>query len=199
MRFVEPESRFGPGDWTDLQTLGTMSSIDCLRLRILVVVTMVTTFSLLLVNCGLNGFTEAIIQRESSIIPLQQHLSGINVISGIFLALSLRSCRDFLAGFYMIQLWSASQRVYPTTISSPAVQLQNMALLKRAMCFLRPLYTNDALLTRISGGSFSVCFVMGWKGDTGRGCGNTRAEDVALPVPRRLGCYVVAPRVPEPT
>src|SRR5512139_2693906 len=50
-------------------------------------VTMVTTFSLLLMNFGLNGFTEAIIQRENLDHPVVSTLFWIN--GGISLALTL--------------------------------------------------------------------------------------------------------------
>src|SRR5437899_12011291 len=53
------------------------------------VVAMVTTFSLLLVNFGLNGFTEAVLQREEISHFLSSNLFWINLAGGLLLTLGL--------------------------------------------------------------------------------------------------------------
>src|SRR3954471_23175901 len=52
------------------------------------VVTMVTTFSLLLVNFGLNGMTEAVIQREEITHELVSTLFWINLAAGVLLTIA---------------------------------------------------------------------------------------------------------------
>src|ERR1017187_1447973 len=49
------------------------------------VVAMVTTFSLLLVNFGLNGFAEAVLQREEINDAVASNLFWINLGAGILL------------------------------------------------------------------------------------------------------------------
>ena len=64
------------------------------------VVAMVTTFSLLLINFGLNGFTEAVIQRPDINRYLVSNLFWINVCAGVLSDPGL--CRiGFAAGAFL--------------------------------------------------------------------------------------------------
>jgi PST family polysaccharide transporter len=63
-------------------------------------VTMVTTFSLLLANFGFNGFTEAVIQREEINHGLLSNLFWINVGGGLLLTLGFAGAGSLLATFY---------------------------------------------------------------------------------------------------
>ena len=58
------------------------------------VVTMVTTFSLLLVNFGLNGFTEAIVQWEEVDRVLASNLFWISIGAGLLLTVSFGAAGD---------------------------------------------------------------------------------------------------------
>src|SRR4030081_2497308 len=63
-------------------------------------VAMVTTFSLLLLNCGLNGFTEAIIQRDTIDHHLLTNLFWINAGAGILLTIAFAVSGPLIARFY---------------------------------------------------------------------------------------------------
>src|SRR5437867_2138788 len=61
---------------------------------------MVTTFSLLLMNFGLNGFTEVVLQREDVDHRLASNLFWINVAMGIVLAVGFAAAGPLLAWLY---------------------------------------------------------------------------------------------------
>jgi len=66
------------------------------------VVAMVTTFSLLLMNFGLNGFTEAVLQREVIDHALASNLFWINLGIGSFLTIGFAAkdtLSNIMAGF----------------------------------------------------------------------------------------------------
>lgn len=99
------------------------------------VVAMVTTFSLLLTSFGLNGSTEAIIQREEIDHFTASNLFWINVGAGLLFTIAFAEAGSLLARFYR------DSRVARVAIGiSPAILLANtayvhLALLKRAMRF----------------------------------------------------------------
>jgi PST family polysaccharide transporter len=98
-------------------------------------VTMVTTFSLLLMNFGLNGFTEAVLQREEINHALVSNLFWINVGAGLLIALGFSAAGSLLARFYgeprvtLVTVWMS------VTIFVNSTSVQHLALLKRAMRF----------------------------------------------------------------
>src|SRR4030081_19144 len=63
-------------------------------------VAMVTTFSLLLMNVGFNGFTEAVVQREQLDHDLASNLFWINVGLGLLLTIAFAAAGSLLARFY---------------------------------------------------------------------------------------------------
>ena len=63
-------------------------------------IAMVTTFSLLPMNFGLNGFTEAVVQREEIDHVLSSNLFWINVGVGLVLTVGFASAGSLLALFY---------------------------------------------------------------------------------------------------
>jgi O-antigen/teichoic acid export membrane protein len=74
------------------------------------VVTMVTTFSLLLVNFGLNGFTEAIVQWEEVDRVLASNLFWISIGAGLLLTVSFAAAGALMARFYRDPLVTRSAR-----------------------------------------------------------------------------------------
>src|SRR6185437_14644653 len=64
------------------------------------VVSMVTTFSLLAVSFGLNGFTEAVIQFEEIDHYTASNLFWLNSGVGLVLAIAFIAAGSLLAGFY---------------------------------------------------------------------------------------------------
>jgi polysaccharide transporter, PST family len=98
-------------------------------------VTMVTTFSLLFSNFGLNGLTEAIVQRQEINHELASNLFWINVAGSTVLAGGFAAAASLLARLYRdprvagIAVWLA------LTIFLTGLQVIHLALLKRAMRF----------------------------------------------------------------
>src|SRR6202051_5172186 len=99
------------------------------------VVAMVTTFSLLLVNFGLNGFTEFVLQKAEINDALVSNLFWINVGGGFLLMMAFAA-----AGFLLARLFGDARLVVIAVCISPMIFLTStsvlhLALLKRAMRF----------------------------------------------------------------
>ena len=99
------------------------------------IVTMVTTFSLLLRSFGLNGFTELIMQREELTDSLASNLFWINLGIGAILALAFASSGRLLALFYHNSAVVQVTKGMSLTIGIGCLGYIHTALLQRAMCF----------------------------------------------------------------
>ncbi len=99
------------------------------------VVTMVTTFSLLFLSFGLNGFTELIIQREELSESLASNLFWINLAIGTFLTLVFASAGPLLALFYHNSAVVRVAECMSLTIVLSSLGYIHLALLQRAMHF----------------------------------------------------------------
>lgn len=99
------------------------------------VVTMVTTFSLLLCSFGLNGFTEVILQREEVTHSLASNLFWINVGAGILLTLACAGLGPLIASFYHDPLVAHVAEGMALTIVLASTSVIHLALLNRAMRF----------------------------------------------------------------
>ena len=126
---------FSSGLGLAIQILATVILARLLTPRDFGVVTMVTTFSLLLVNFGLNGFTEAIIQREDMDEGLASNLFWISIIAGLFLTFGFSASGSLLAKFYHDSLVASVAVSISLTIFLTSLSVQHLALLKRAMRF----------------------------------------------------------------
>jgi PST family polysaccharide transporter len=100
------------------------------------VVAMVTTFSLLLVNFGHNGFTEAVIQFEEMDQFTASNLFWLNSGCGLILAIAFVVAGPFLARFYRDPLAGNVAAGLSVGIFISAASVIHMALLKRAMQFV---------------------------------------------------------------
>jgi len=124
------------------------------------VVAMVTTFSLLLMNFGLNGFTEAVIQREEINDALVSNLFWINIGVASLFTIGFAAAGSLLARFY------GDARVAPVAIGLSATifitstSVQHLALLKRAMRF--PALSALDIFTRAVSVTGSI--ILGWAG-----------------------------------
>jgi polysaccharide transporter, PST family len=98
-------------------------------------VTMVTTFSMLLINFGWNGFTEAVIQRETIDRFLVSNLFWINAGAGALLTIGFASAGSLLARFYGDARVAHVSVAMSITIFIQTLSVQHLALLKRAMRF----------------------------------------------------------------
>jgi len=99
------------------------------------VVTMVTTFSLLLMSFGLNGYTEAVIQRQDLNHRLASNLFWINVGVGILFALLFSAAGSVLAKFYNDPRVAHAAVGISLTIFLTNFSVIHLALLKRALLF----------------------------------------------------------------
>jgi O-antigen/teichoic acid export membrane protein len=99
------------------------------------IVTMVTTFSLLLRSFGLNGFTELIMQREEITDSLASNLFWINLGIGAILTLAFASSGRLLALFYHSHDVVQVTRGMSLTIVIGCLGYIHLGLLQRAMQF----------------------------------------------------------------
>ncbi len=99
------------------------------------VVTMVTTFSLLLCSFGLNGFTEVILQREEVTHFLASNLFWINIGAGVFLTIAFAALGPLIALFYHDPLVTHVVEGMSLTIVVASLSVIHLALLNRAMRF----------------------------------------------------------------
>jgi PST family polysaccharide transporter len=99
------------------------------------IVTMVTTFSLLLRSFGLNGFTELIMQREELTDSLASNLFWINLGIGTILTLAFASSGQLLALFYHNSAVVQVTRGMSLTIWIGCLGYIHTGLLWRAMHF----------------------------------------------------------------
>ena len=99
------------------------------------VVTMVTTFSLLLCSFGLNGFTEAILQREEVTHFLASNFFWINLGAGILLTMAFAALGPLMALFYHDPLVTHIAQGMSLTIVAASASVIHLALLNRAMRF----------------------------------------------------------------
>jgi PST family polysaccharide transporter len=125
-------------------------------------VAMVTTFSLLLVNFGLNGLTEAVVQRENIDHALASNLFWINLSGGLLLTIGFAAAGTLIARFY------GEARVVPiaigisATIVLTSISVLHLGLLKRAMCF-SAVAKNDMIARAVSVAVSILCGWAGWR------------------------------------
>jgi len=118
-----------------VQVGATMVLARLLMPRDFGLVTMVTTFSLLFMNFGLNGFTEAVLQRSDIDRYLASNLFWINVGMGLLLSLVFAASGSLLARFYGNPLVGPVAVALSLTIFITSTSVLHLALLKRAMRF----------------------------------------------------------------
>jgi len=99
------------------------------------VVTMATTFSLLLASFGLNGFMDAIIQFEEMDRYTASNLFWLNAGAGLLLAVGFVGSGSLLARFYGNPLVANVVAGLSVGIFIAALSAVHQALLKRAMRF----------------------------------------------------------------
>jgi polysaccharide transporter, PST family len=99
------------------------------------VVTMVTTFSLLLSSFGLNGFSEVILQREEITHSLVSNLFWINVGAGTVLTIVFAALGRAIALFFHNPLVTHVAEGMALTIVVASTSVSHLALLNRAMRF----------------------------------------------------------------
>ena len=99
------------------------------------IVTMVTTFSLLLRSFGLNGFTELIMQREELTESLVSNLFWVNFGIGTILTIAFASSGPLLALFFHNSVVVQVTQGMSLTILIGSLGYVHLGLLQRAMQF----------------------------------------------------------------
>ncbi len=153
------------------------------------IVAMVTTFSLLLVNFGLNGFTEAVVQREEINHSLVSNLFWINIGVGTLLTVGFAACGTLLARFYENPKVIPAAVGISATIFVTSTSVQHLALLKRAMRF-SALSANDIVARVAYVGVAIVAGLMGW------GFWALIAGNVAQLVSQSIGAWILCRWLP---
>jgi O-antigen/teichoic acid export membrane protein len=142
------------------QLIGTMILARILTPGDYGLVTMVTTFSLLLMNFGLNGFTEAVLQRDELDESLASNLFWVNTGVGLLLTLAFAGAGTLLAKFYHEPRVAHVAVGISATIFVTSISVLHLALLKRAMCF--SVVSFNEILSRIA--SVIISIVLAWMG-----------------------------------
>jgi PST family polysaccharide transporter len=152
-------------------------------------VALVTTFSLLLMNVGLNGFTEAVLQREHMDHILASNLFWINASLGVLLAVVFVALGPLLARIYREPRVIAVACALAFTILITCLSVQHLALLKRAMRF--SLVSANDVVARAVSVVVSLAFALaGW------GYWALVAAAVALSVSTTIGAWLLCRWVP---
>ena len=123
--------------------------------------TMATTFSLLLASFGLNGFTEAIIQFQEIDHYTASNLFWLNSGAGLLLAIAFVAAGSLLARFFGNPLVANVAAGLAVGIFIGAVSVIHLALLKRAMSFAET--SANEVLGRVVCAAVSIMLALrGW-------------------------------------
>ena len=152
-------------------------------------VAMVTTFSLLLSNFGINGITEAIIQQEKLDDTLASNLFWINVGGGMLLSGGFSAAGSMLSSFYAEPLVATVAHAVAISIALTSVSVVHLALLKRAMQF-SALARNDVIAKAISVIISIALGCAGW------GYWALVAGVCALPLSTSIGAFILCRWMP---
>jgi O-antigen/teichoic acid export membrane protein len=153
------------------------------------VVTMVTTFSLLLASFGQNGYSEAVIQRTEIDHSLCSNLFWINVGVGLILAGGFAAAGSLLARFYGDPRVAHVAVGISLTIVISNASIVHLALLKRAMRF-SVTSANDILSGALS---VAVMILLAW---AGKGYWSLVAGAVARVLAQSIGAWYLCRWVP---
>src|SRR5271156_333539 len=124
-------------------------------------VTMVTTFSLLLSSFGLAGFTEAVLQTEKITHLLASNLFWINIAGGLTLSVAFGAAGSLLARFYADPRITHVSIGYSLAVFFSIAPVLHLSLLKRAMMF-GAVSVND-IVGRVASMLTAVCCAyLGW-------------------------------------
>ncbi len=143
-----------------IQTIATLVLARLLTPHDFGIVTMVTTFSLLLTGFGLNGFSEAVLQREEIDHFMVSNLFWVNVAAGAVLTIAFAGAGSTLARFYGNRLVTHVAVGMSVTILTTSTSVLHLALLRRAMRFSQ-VFVND-IVARAA--SVAVSVFLAWAG-----------------------------------
>jgi len=132
-----------------IQTVGTILLARLLTPDDFGLVAMVLTFSLLLGNFGVNGFTEAIIQARTIVHRQISTLFWVNMCFSVALALLLIACAPLLVWFYKKPDLTPIIITIAASNAMAGLATLHLALLKRGMKFNR-ISANDVITAIIT-------------------------------------------------
>jgi O-antigen/teichoic acid export membrane protein len=145
-----------------IQLLGTMVLARLLTPSDFGIVTMVTTFSLLLASFGLAGFTEAILQADGLNERQASNLFWVNLGGAFVLSTAFGAAGSLLARFYSNPLITTVAMGFSVVILFSITPIVHLALLKRAMLFGQA-STLDILSRVAYVIAAIVCAMCGWR------------------------------------
>ena len=151
---------FSGGFALAIQVVATVVLARLLTPRDFGLVAMVTTFSLLLSNFGINGITEALVQREQIDQTQASNLFWINLCGGLILTGGFAAAGSLLAKFYGEPLVAPIATGVSISIFLSSLSVIHLALLKRAMLF-SAVAKNDVVARAVS---VAVSIFFGWAG-----------------------------------
>src|SRR6266481_1781197 len=125
------------------------------------IVTMVTTFSLLFVNAGSNGFNEAVLQRAEVDHLVASNLFWINIGTGLVLTIAFAAAGSLMAWFYRDPRVTQVAIGLSLTIFFTSTSVLHIALLMRGMRF-SVTYANQILSRLISVAVSILLALAGW-------------------------------------
>ena len=186
----------GVGATTLAQALGLAIQVISILIlaRILVpadfgLVAMVTTFSLLFVNAGSNGFNEAILQWAEFDHLLASNLFWINIGTGLVLTIAFAAAGSLMAWFYSEPRVTQVAIGLSLTIFFTSTSVVHVALLMRGMRF--PVAYANQILSRLVSVTVSIILSLaGW------GYWALVAGAVAQPLSESVGAWSLCRWIP---
>ena len=154
------------------------------------VVAMVGTFSLLFSNFGVNGFTEAVLQREEIDHSLASNLFWINLAAGLLLTGGFAAAGPLVARLFSNPHAIPVAAGMSATIFISSTSVLHVALLQRAMRF--SLVCADQIVARAV--SVATSILLAW---AGWGYWALVAGAVAQSLSASLGAFILCRWVPS--
>jgi PST family polysaccharide transporter len=154
-------------------------------------VTMVTTLSLLLVNCGANGITEAVIQRPAIDHRLISNLFWINTTAGAALTIGFAMAASTIARLYGDPAVAKVAVAVAPSIVLTSISVLHLSLLRRAMRFT----VVSAIDVAARAGSVFLSIALAW---AGWGWRALVAGVLIQPVVTTIGAWAACHWIPGP-
>ena len=174
-----------------IQIVATVTLGRLLTPRDFGLATMVTTFSLLLMNGPANGFVDSLLQKKEVNHDLASTLFWINLGVGVVLTLGFAASGPLVARFYSESSLTRLTAGFSATVILTLLPTIHAALLRRAMRFAA-LAKND-IIARAVGVLTSILFaIAGW------GYWSLVMGACALAVSTTIGVWILCPWVPGP-
>jgi PST family polysaccharide transporter len=174
-----------------IQIVGTVALGRLLTPRDFGLVTMATTFSLLVMNATANGFGDAALQVKEITHDLASTLFWINIATAIVLTLGLISAGPLVALFFGEEQVTRITVGLSATVLLTALWVVHTALLRKAMRF-SSVAKND-IIARTVGVVTSIGFgIAGW------GYWSLVMGACALSLSTTIGVWILCPWMPGP-